>query len=222
MNILEIKNLNISYKFCGKKISILKNANLSVKFCDYICVVGKNGAGKSSLIKAILGIIPIDNGKISFINLKRSDVSYVPQFNTGFANMPATVEEAIFTGAVRPGLAKYCTINKISDMTTHFLNKLKIPDLYKRKMMDLSGGQIKRVLIARALCSEPKILILDEPFANLDEETSDILYKMFDRLNAFNKITFVMVLHDTEKAKKVSTSIINVEKGKVCQVINKK
>ena len=107
-------------------------------------------------------------------------------------------------------------------MTTHFLNKLKIPDLYKRKMMDLSGGQIKRVLIARALCSEPKILILDEPFANLDEETSDILYKMFDRLNAFNKITFVMVLHDTEKAKKVSTSIINVEKGKVCQVINKK
>ena len=220
MKILEISNLKVSYKCNGIKFDVVDNANICVDAGDYMCIVGKNGAGKSTLIKAILGLVPISSGKLTFINLKRSEISYVPQFNTMLHNIPATVEEIVFAGILKSHWQNFLKPRKLKNNIVNYLSELKISHLFKTKISELSGGQVKKVLIARALCSEPRMLILDEPFANLDENSSNVLNIILKKLNTLNKVTIVMVLHDYEKVKRISNKILNLENGKTTQFNN--
>ena len=220
MKILEVKNLNIVYKNNGEKHEALKDINFSLDFGDFLCIVGNNGAGKSTLVKSILGLIRTNSGIVVFNNLKKSEISYVPQFNSIFASMPVTAKEVVLTGTLKPNFFSYFYSKDSKSKVSKYLRILKIENLLTRKLSDLSGGQIKKVLLARALCSEPKILILDEPCANLDENSSLKFYDILKNLNKVNNITIIIVIHDVDYAKKLGNKILFIEKGKIKQLEN--
>lgn len=220
MKFLEIKNLKVTYKNSGVKFNIVDSASFCVNSGDYVCIVGKNGAGKSTLLKAILGLVPISSGELLFTNLKKCEISYVPQFCTILPHVPATVEEIVYAGILKAHWQNFFKFRKVCRNVFYYLDELKISHLFKKKISELSGGQVKKVLIARALCSEPKMLILDEPFANLDDESSKILHNILKGLNNINKITVIMVLHDHGNAKRISNKILSLEGGKIIQLNN--
>ena len=97
---------------------------------------------------------------------------------------------------------------------------MKIDNLLKRRISELSGGQLKKVLLARALCCNPKVLVLDEPCASLDENSSAEFYNILEKLNKLNKITILMVVHDIKYAKNISKKVINITNGVVTIIAN--
>ncbi|MFH0975796.1 MAG: metal ABC transporter ATP-binding protein [Spirochaetota bacterium] len=195
MNILELKNVSVSYG----KFSAVTGVTLSVAEGDYIGVVGPNGSGKTTLMKAILGLVPVSEGTISILNgeNKKSITGYVPQKNTGNENyFPATVKEIVSTGllASKRGIKFFTKSDHVK--VDSILEKLRINDLCGQKIGSLSGGQYQRVLLARALVSEPRLLILDEPTSALDPVMRSELYTLLSDFNTESGVTILLVSHD--------------------------
>ena len=193
MSILEVKNLYTSYN--GH--TALENVNFSINEGEYVCLVGENGYGKSTLIKTIVGLHKKDKGEI-ILNEKLEDVSYLAQNNLTDLDFPATAKEIIMTGVqkhrVLPFYKKedYKNFEEIS-------NLLKIKDFVNKKIGDLSGGQRQRIMLARALIRKPKMIILDEPFSGLDIKITKELYEMLNELNKKQKMTIIMATHDLDE-----------------------
>ena len=166
-NILTVDNLNFSY---GKN-QILKDISFEIEEGDYVGIVGPNGSGKTTLIKILVGLIDSNRGQVKFHDeaVKGNSIGYVPQSAIERDKLfPATVREIVATGLLsqKGGLKFYSRedYRKVDSI----IRKLEIEDLKGRKIGNLSGGQIQRVLLARAMVSEPKILFLDEPTSALD------------------------------------------------------
>ena len=198
--ILEIKNLSVAYK----TVHALQDVSFSLYEGDYFCIVGPNGSGKSSLLNGILGLAAV-TGEVIF-HIDKNEVAYLPQTNVTTQQMPATVFEVIMTGRQRKQ-------NKIPFYSKTDYNKaceamelLDISYLKNRKINELSGGQKQRVNLARALCREPELLILDEPCAGLDEQVSGNLYEF---LHGEHKkgLTILMVSHDLPEVKKYANCV---------------
>lgn len=191
---IELQNVSFSYGL----VPVLQQINFSVEEGEFLGIVGPNAGGKSTLLKLILGLIKPQTGTVSVLGKKpsqqRTQIGYVPQY-PGFArDFPITVEQAVLLGRLgsdrqfgRYNAADYQAVQDA-------LNELEAQDLAQRPISALSGGQLQRILLARALVSEPKILILDEPTANIDMRIeSDI----FDHLRELNKrLTILVVSHD--------------------------
>jgi zinc transport system ATP-binding protein len=193
-NLLELKNVSINYG----KIPAITNVTFDVNEGDYIGIVGPNGSGKTTLMKAILGLLPVSEGYIHLSNWNnKGHVGYVPQKNSASESyFPATVKEIVSTGLLssKKGF-------KFISKSDHFkvdamLDKLHIADLCQKKIGSLSGGQYQRVLLARALVNEPRLLILDEPTSALDPLIRDELYTLLSEVNTANGITILLVSHD--------------------------
>lgn len=210
MKLLEIRDLSILYKTGYKTNVALKDINLSVFNGEYICIVGNNGTGKSSLIKCILGLQKSYTGSISLF-CNKNNISYVPQLNTIPLDFPATVEEIILTGTQKSNfkLPFYSKYDKISAKKA--IKSVGLENLSKRKINELSGGQRQRVLLARALCKDPKLLILDEPCSGLDEKTTSDFYKLLENLNSKVHKTIIMITHDYTCVKRYATRVIKLE-----------
>ena len=215
MNLIEVKNLSVSYKSHGKEILALRDINANFSYGDYVSIVGENGAGKSTLIKSILGLVKIKSGKIIFNKLKKCEVSYVPQFNNVFSTLPTKVKEIVFTGILKPGFLNFFVSKKEKTKALKYLDLLNINSILERLIPELSGGQVKKVLLARALCSEPKVLVLDEPCANLDEHSSCEFCEILKKINKIKNITIIIVTHNIKYAQKISSKILFLEEGKL-------
>ena len=216
MDLIEVKNLSVSYKDMLKSITVLRDVSFSIKDGDYVCITGENGAGKSTLVRAILGLIKISSGKVVFKNnLKLKDVSYVSQFCESFEKIPITLNELVSFGALKPKTFGLFYSKKDKMTIFHYLKLLNLEKVSDFKVSELSGGQKKKALLCRALCANPKVIILDEPCASLDEKSSNELYEILERLNKEKNITIIMVIHDLNKAKKIANKIINLKEGKV-------
>jgi len=222
--ILKINNVTIKYSshynHNSEKINIaVKNASFNIESGDYCCIVGMNGSGKTSLIKGILGLAPLSSGTIDY-GVKRDEISYLPQINSIPPDFPATVKEIVLTGAQK----KSKTISP-SSLFSAFYSKndvksadnaielLKITGLTKKRFGELSGGQQQKVLLARALCKNPRLLILDEPCAGLDNNTVDSFYGLLYNLNNLSKVTILMITHDLHDAQKYAKHIIEMSTG---------
>lgn len=222
MTLIDVKNLGVLYGSTSKGTLALRNVNFSVNSGEYVCICGSNGAGKSTLIKAILNLVHCSSGRVIFNNnLKKDKISYVPQFCHGFEKIPITVKELVLFGTLKPGIFNLFYHKKDKIIAFEYLEKLNLKEMLDCKVSELSGGQIRKALLCRALCSEPKVLILDEPCANLDEESSIKFYEILKKLNKEKNITVIMVLHDLIKAKQFATKIINLEKGRIISCVNK-
>jgi zinc transport system ATP-binding protein len=210
-NVIEIENLNVHYD----NLCALSNINLKVKDKEFLAIMGPNGGGKSTLLKSLLGLKTPSYGDIKILGQKPNEssgyIGYVPQFSKFDKNFPIDVMDVILSGrlAKRKGfLHKYNREDK--ELALSIMKDLKIEHLKDRQISQLSGGQLQRVLIARALAVEPKILLLDEPTASLDGKSKTQIYSILKKLN--KRISVIIVTHDIEAICSYVNSIACINK----------
>ncbi|MDR3356745.1 MAG: ATP-binding cassette domain-containing protein [Spirochaetaceae bacterium] len=191
---------------------VLSALDFSVVETDYLCIAGENGAGKSTLIKGMLGLLKPASGSFEAARELRGGTGYMPQQAAAQKNFPAGVEEVVLSGFA--GRKKFLPFYTASDKVTARLNmeKLGIADLASRCFGELSGGQQRRVLLARALCATKKLLMLDEPAAGLDPLAAQELYALLEKINRDMRITVIMVSHDILSAVKYANKILHLWK----------
>ena len=197
---------NLTLKYDGNVV--LQNVNFSVNEGDFICVVGENGTGKSTLIKSLVGLKSIDSGEVIYENINRSDISYIAQQNNIKRNFPATVLEVVMQGLEgRKNLTPFYKKEEKA-LALNALKKLGIETVANKLINELSGGQQRRVLLARALISPKKLLIMDEPVASLDTAAAKEIYTITKNLCENEKMAAIVVLHDLGNAIKYATKIL--------------
>lgn len=188
-SLIEIKNLTIGYE----SQKVLDNVNLTIHSNDFIGVIGPNGGGKTTLIKAILGLLSGWSGSITS-NLDQSKMGYLPQQNPFDKEFPITVKEVVLSGlAGKKGLFKKYTQSDFH-RAEELLKQAGVVALKNKSIGKLSGGQMQRTLLCRALINEPELLILDEPSTFVDNQFEKELFEWLKKLN--EKIAILMVSHD--------------------------
>ena len=201
LKIVEIENLTVQYP----DVKALDNVSFEVNQGDFLGIIGPNGAGKSTLFDSMLGLNTKYKGTIKFFgeDIKKSknylkEIGYVPQKPIFEKNFPVTV-----TDVVRMGLRNESDENKIDEI----LQQLWIHELRDRRIGDLSGGQQQRVFIAKALITNPKILILDEPVTGIDQQSIDLFFSILRELNSKQKITIIWSSHDLDAVNKLANHV---------------
>lgn len=178
--------------------AVLEDINLSVKERDFIGLIGPNGGGKTTLIKVLLGLLPPTRGEARIMGKSvkegRRYIGYVPQVVEFDRDFPISVWGVARMGRLgkRPLLRRYTAQD--DEAVAEALRRVDMLDLRDRPIGELSGGQRQRVYIARALATEPQILLLDEPMANVDPQVSTSIYELLSRLN--EHVTILMISHD--------------------------
>ncbi|MFN8135741.1 MAG: ABC transporter ATP-binding protein [Bacteroidales bacterium] len=174
---------------------VLRDVSITVSDQDFIGVIGPNGGGKTTLIKLILGLIKPFSGTIErFDDQQGSFIGYLPQQSHIDRKFPITVQDIVLSGLMSAGkgLSRYNTRDK--QLAVDLLAQMGISHLAKRTASELSGGQLQRVLICRALISSPKLLILDEPNTFVDNRFE---HEMYELLQQFNQRMAIMIIsHD--------------------------
>ncbi len=192
---LEIKNLSVYY---GEDCA-LEDISLNVEDREFLGIIGPNGGGKTTLLKAILGLVQPQSGSIRIFgqagDKARRNIGYVPQFSRFDRHFPISVEEVVLMGRLAGQGHWWVRYNDQDRELVHaLLMRLEIADLKQRQIGQLSGGQLQRVLIARALAVNPRILILDEPTASVDSASKTRIYEILKELN--KEMTILIVTHD--------------------------
>ncbi|MEA3315768.1 MAG: ABC transporter ATP-binding protein [Campylobacterota bacterium] len=220
MEVIDIKNLIFSYE----KDNVLENINLKVNEKDFLAVIGPNGGGKSTLLKLILGINQAKQGYIKIYGKEPSKnlshIGYVPQNTNINTDFPIKVIEVVLMGHIDTNKDKKKNIftnlfnigYKKSEISCAIsaLKQVGMEELANKKIGTLSGGQRQRVMIARALCSHPSILILDEPTASIDVSGQKQIY---DLLKVLNKtITIILVSHDISVIMGYANKVAHINK----------
>jgi zinc transport system ATP-binding protein len=191
---IQIENLDFAYG----RIPVLEQASLSIGDKEFVCVVGPNGGGKTTLLKLLLGLLEPQGGTVSVFGkapaLGRKWIGYLPQHANLDPKFPVTALDVVLMGRLGKtrGIGFYTKTDKSA--AHDMLARVGLDPLANRPMATLSGGQRQRVLIARALVSGPKLLLLDEPTSSLDDFVERELYELLQELNT--ELTVVVVTHD--------------------------
>jgi zinc transport system ATP-binding protein len=214
---LELENVTVMYG----GVLALEDVSLSVVHGDFVGLVGPNGSGKSTLIKAVLGLVPysgvikIFGGSLNkAVKLKfYSKIGYIPQHIFSQAqSFPATVFEVTLTGKI----AQRSLFNGFTkDDYQKAANALTLVGMYElkdRRIGELSGGQLQRVFIARAIVNDPELLILDEPTSGVDAFSQAQFYSILEELNKKRKITVILATHDIAAISKLSNKVACINK----------
>jgi len=192
--ILELQSVDAGYN--GK--TVIRDANLEVHGDDFIGMIGPNGGGKTTLLKVILGVLKPFRGKVIYYqvyddqHVKR--IGYLPQFSMIDQKFPISAQEVVMSGLMpHHGLTgKYTREDK--KKARQMLEKMGVPHLRKRVIGELSGGQMQRVFLARAVIGSPRLLILDEPNTFVDNKFEGELYEHLRELN--KEMAIILVTHD--------------------------
>ncbi len=204
MKLLEIKSLNFSY---GAQ-KVLENVSLSYDNKDFLAIIGPNGGGKSTLVKLILGILPLKKGIDKFIS--NTEISYVSQNTEPNLNFDICVEELVLMGLVDEKIFGFYS-KKDREKAEQMLDKMGILRLKEKRVSQLSGGERQRAFIARALISDCKLLILDEPTASVDSKTAVAIFELLACLHAEN-IGIIVICHDINLALAYANKIAYLNK----------
>lgn len=207
MTQITCRDLTIGY---GSRI-ILKHLNFTVNEGDYLCIIGENGSGKSSLMRTILNLQNPINGQILYDHqIQQNGIGYLPQQTSRQKDFPASVREIVLSGCDRrSGFHPFYHASDKKKAVTA-MQQLKITHLAHRCYRELSGGQQQRVLLARALCATKKILFLDEPVSGLDPEVTADFYALIRHLNRREGITILMISHDLQATAEDATHILHL------------
>lgn len=208
MSLIEVINLAVNYG----DFRALHDVNFSLNEGDFLAVVGPNGSGKSTLIKTISGLIKPNEG-----NIKRSStlthIGYLPQKSTyADPRFPATVKEIVASGLLGNKRFPRFINDKDHNDIYEALKLLKIEDLQNKRIGHLSGGQQQRALLARALVSNPSILVLDEPTGALDPTSRECFYSTLQEMNEKHNVTIVIVSHDSHEIGNYAKSILFLDR----------
>ncbi len=208
-SIITIRDLGVSYD----RVQALEHVDLDIYADDFIGIIGPNGGGKSTLVKAIMGVIPY-RGTITYadsiIRHNKPHIGYLPQVSSFDKAFPISVLEVVMSGlqAERGMLRGYGRTERTRAMET--LKLAHLDDLAKRPIGELSGGQLQRVMLCRAIVSEPKLLVLDEPANFVDNRFENELYNLLHHLH--DKMAIVMVSHDVGTISSVVSNIVCVNR----------
>ncbi|CAD7030812.1 manganese/iron transporter ATP-binding protein [Pseudorhizobium halotolerans] len=191
---LRVNDITVAYR---NGLTALRHASFTVPKGTITALVGVNGAGKSTLFKAIMGFVPLTNGSVEILGmpardaLRRNLVAYVPQAEEVDWNFPVLVEDVVMMG--RYGHMNFLRIpsRRDHDLVTEALRRVNMLEYRKRQIGELSGGQRKRVFLARALAQEGQIILLDEPFTGVDVTTEEQIIELLKSLRDEGRIMLV-------------------------------
>lgn len=201
--------------FSYNSIPVLTNVTLDILPKDFIWIVGPNGGGKTTLIKLLLGLLRPKSGKISIFGSPvqecRDRIGYMPQHAHLDLKFPVTVLDVALMGRLKSGIrsGRYSAEDKHAALAA--LAAVSLDDQANRRLGELSGGQQRRLLIARALACDPELLVLDEPTANLDRVVEGELFAILRELST--RMTVVMVSHDPAFVSDFVKSVVCVNKS---------
>lgn len=184
---------------CGYGSTIaLSDVSLNIAAGDFVGLVGPSGAGKTTLLRAILGAVDVFGGEIRVggqpIDRRRPRAGYVPQLETIDWNFPVTVEQVVLMGRATDGWLPWNRKEAV-EQAYAIMERLGIAPLSRRHIRALSGGQQQRAFLGRALVSNPRLLLLDEPTAGVDIKTRDDILHLLDQLN-HEGVTVMMTTHE--------------------------
>lgn len=217
-NKLSLKVENLGFSYPGISEPALDNISFSLKPNTINILIGPNGSGKSTLLKSILGILS-SSGEITFydekgekISRKESHIGYVPQKFNFDTSIPITVNE--FLKLTLSSCKRHTggSENQISKA----LKEVNATNLRYKKLGDLSGGQLQRIILARALFHHPKLLILDEPESGIDMEGERFFYEVLDKLVKEKRVTALIASHEMEIVNKYADQVLCINKTIVC------
>ena len=199
MSAVSVSDVTLSYD----NLTVAEHVSFDVEFGDYVCIVGENGTGKSTLLKTIVGIHQPKSGHILFdCDIRNGDIGYLPQQTVVRDDFPASVGEIVLSGCL--GL--------LGKRPFFGAEERRIAD----KNMDLLGisdlKQRQRVLLAKALCCARKILVLDEPVTGLDPLVTADMYSILRLING-EGVTIIMVSHEIGEAVKQASKILHLKHG---------
>ena len=191
---LDVRNVTATYRSGN---TALHDASFSIPRGTITALVGVNGSGKSTLFKAIMGFVPLARGSVSILGqpaaqvLKRNLVAYVPQAEEVDWNFPILVEDVVMMG--RYGHMNFLRIpaKRDREMVDEALERVGMADFRKRQIGELSGGQKKRVFLARALAQEGQVILLDEPFTGVDVKTEEAIIALLGQLRDEGRVMLV-------------------------------
>lgn len=210
--LIDIKNLTLGYE--GKP-DVLSEISLTIYGDDFLGIIGPNGGGKTTLLKAILGLLNPRSGSIEYYNngerVDSLNIGYLPQINQIDKKFPISVSEVILSG-LTPGnnfLKRYTKEDR--QKVREVAERMGIEGLLSRAIGELSGGQLQRVLLGRAIVDNPKLIILDEPSTYVDKLFETNFYKLLGDIN--KEIAIVLVSHDVGTIISQVKNIACVNKG---------
>ena len=198
MTLFSCKDLTLGYD--GRAVA--ENLNFEAEKGDYLCIIGENGTGKSTLIKTLLGLNKPLSGEIKReASFSPRRIGYMPQKTPMQKDFPASVREVVQSGCLgrRRGLRAFYSAGEKA-RAAQAMERMGITPLADRCIRELSGGQQQRVFLARAMCAAKDVLLVDEPCAGLDAGGSAELYALLDELHRADGMTVLMVTHDLEAA----------------------
>ena len=202
--ILEIKNLTVKYDHHV----ILNELNFWVNSGEIVAIIGPNGSGKTTLLKAILGLIP-HRGEVKILGgprkLALDKIGYVPQRLDFDRTFPLTVKE--FLGFIKV---------KNPEWSEEVLRETGVNMFMDKRIGEMSGGQLQRLLIANALLKEPKLLMLDEATSGVDMAAEMTFFELIHHLNEIHNLTIMLISHEVQMVYKFATQILCLNKDLVC------
>ena len=201
---------------------LVENISFTVKGGKIVAIIGPNGAGKTTLIKAILGLIPYETGSVALFgrSLKngnyRGIIGYVPQRLEFDRTFPLTVMELLHFTVPPLYLFPFRARKREREHIDRLLSTVGALDLKGRSLGSLSGGELQRVMIAKAIVNEPKILFLDEPSSGVDIEGQERFHDLVRRLNREQGLTVILISHDLNVVYRFADEVLCMNRRLVC------
>jgi zinc transport system ATP-binding protein len=221
-SVVNFENVTFSYQ----DTPVLKDLNFTIQRNEFVGIIGPNGGGKTTLLKLMMGFLKPSKGKIQIFGDNPANslnsIAYVPQTARFDRQFPISVMELVLSGRLShlPWHGQYSKLDK--EKAFQALEKVNLTHLKNAAFGTLSGGQAQRALIARALVSEPKLLLLDEPTASVDAKAEADIYNILESLKG--QMTMMMVTHDLaavvnklERVLLVQGSVLSLTPKEVCE-----
>lgn len=191
---IELQHISVAY---GRK-TVLRDVNLIVRPNDFLGIIGPNGGGKTTLIKTILGLIRPVEGRIVFYKgeqeTSRPVMGYLPQYNQIDKRFPISIYDVVLSGLNSEKRLWQRFSREQHNRVNEMIHRMGLSELARQPIGQLSGGQMQRALLGRAIVSQPDVLILDEPNTYIDKQFEEQLYRLLEEINRTTAI--ILVSHD--------------------------
>lgn len=188
---------------------VVRHVSFTIRAGEHVCLIGRNGSGKSTLLKGLLGLLEPKSGSVELPGGAAS-AAFLPQGVFGGVDFPATVWEVALSGCQCSGRGFFYSARD-KELARHSLEQMGIADLASQRMANLSGGQRQRAFLARCLCREPNLLLLDEPYTGLDPQASDGLTRVLRRLREERGIAVLMSSHDLTTMAGTASRVLSLD-----------